>query len=206
MQRPVGVDGSGALEVGPKHDLGFRRAEQACLCTGAEAVVVDFGGELLCTFQGVAQGGFAALVARKGQVGAGGAQGAVDGGVNDLVESLFQRGGELQAHAVAQGIEGTPLGVVRRSVFRAQFVFNALQGAGLAGGVEHLLEGVARTGEEEHTVFVLLLGPPGLPVGRDGQLVGLTAGAHDDQSGFFQLDLHFIWWWQHFDDLVTVAQ
>ena len=72
VQRPVGVDGSGALEVGPKHDLGFRRAEQACLCTGAEAVVVDFGGELLCTFQGVAKGGFAALVARKGQVGAGG--------------------------------------------------------------------------------------------------------------------------------------
>ena len=146
------------------------------------------------------------MVARKGQVGAGGTQCAIDGGINDLVESLFQRGGELQAYSVAQGIKGTPLGVVRRCVFRAQFVFDALKSAGLAGGVEHLLEGVARTGEEKHAIFVLLLGPPGLPVGRDGQLVGLAAGAHDDQGGFFQLDLHFVRGRQHFDDLVAVAQ
>ncbi len=154
----------------------------------------------------MAQGGFTALVARKGQVGARGAQGGVDGRVNDLVEGFFERGGELQAHAVAQGIQGAPLGVVRRGVFRAQFVFNALQGAGLAGGVEHLLESVARSSEKQHAVFVLLLCPPGLPVGGDGQLVGLSTGAHDDQRGFFQLNLHLIRRWQNFDDLVAVAQ
>jgi hypothetical protein len=199
VQRPVGIDRGGALEVGPKHDLGFRRAEQAGLGTGAEAVVVDLGGELLRAFESLANGGLAALVAGEGEVGAGGSQGGIDGGIDDLVEGLLQRGGELKAHAVAQASSARHCGS-SEGVFSSEFVLDALQGAGLAGGVEHLLEGIARAREEEDAVLVLLLAPPSLPVGGDGQLVGLPAGAHDDQRGLLLLDLNFIGRRQNFDD------
>jgi hypothetical protein len=154
----------------------------------------------------VAQGGFAVLVAGKGEVGAGGTQRGVDGRVDDLVEGFFQRGGELQADAVAQGIERPPLRIVGGGVLRAEFVVDALQGAGLAGRIEHLLEGIPRAGEKEDSVLVLLLRPPCLPVGGDRQLVGLAAGADDDERGLFLLDLNFIGRRQHLDDLVAVAQ
>ena len=167
VKRPVGIDGSGPLEIGPEDDLRFCRAEETRLRAGAEAVVVDLRREFLRAFERVANGGLAALIAGEGQVNARGAQGGIDGRIDDLIEGFLERGPELKPHAVAKRIERPPLRIVGGCVLRAEFIVDALQSASLARGVEHFLESIPRARKKEDAVLVLLLTPPCLPVSRD---------------------------------------
>ena len=91
----------------------------------------------------MANGGFAALIPGKGKVNASGAQGRIDGRIDNLVEGFLQCGGKLQAHTVSERIKSPPLRVVRGCVLRFEFVLNALEGSGLASRIEHLLECIA---------------------------------------------------------------
>ena len=206
VQRPGGVHGGVALEVGPEDGLGVGGAKESPLSLGPETVVGDAGRELLRAFQGLPDGLLAVLVPGKGQVDAGGTQFGLDGRVDDLIEGLLQGGAELQGDAVPQGIQVPPLGVVRGGPLRLQVLFDALEGPGLPGGVQHLLEGVPGPAQEEHPVLELLLAPPGLPVARDGKLVRLAARPDDDQRRAVLLHLDFVRRGQHLDHLEAVPE
>ena len=52
----------------------------------------------------------------------------------------------------------------------------------------------------------MLLAPPRQPVCGDGQLVRLSARAHEDERGFLLLELNFIGRRQDFNDLIAVAE
>ncbi len=156
MQRPVGIDRGSAFEVRPQNDFALRRTEQANLRPGAEALVVDPGGEFLRPFKGLADGRFATLVAGEGEIGTGGSQCGTDRRINNLIEGFLQGGGELQTDTVAEYIERPPLRIVGRRVLRSELVVDALQGARLPRRIEYLLESVPRAGEEEDAILVLL--------------------------------------------------
>ena len=192
VERPICIDRGRALEVRPQHDFRFRRSEEPSLRPRAKALVVDLSRELLRAFEGFSDGGFAALIPSKGEIGAGGAQCGIDGWIDNLVECFFERGGELKTHAIPERVERPPLRIIGLRALRFEFVFYALQGAGLTGTIEHFLERIPRPGEEEDAVLVLLLFPPRLPVRGDGQLVCLAAGSNDDHCGLVRLDLNLI--------------
>ena len=78
-------------------------------------------------FKRVTEGRLTAFIPCKGEVDAGGAQGRVDGRINDLVEGFLERGIKLQSNAVPQRVECTPLRVIRGGILGAEFVFDALQ-------------------------------------------------------------------------------
>ena len=140
VQRPGGIYGRVPLEVGPEHNLSFRRAKETLLRTVAEAVIFNPCRKFLFEFKRTTDGSLAALIASKGQINALGAQRRIDGRIDDLVKSFFQRSSELQPHTVAQRIERPPLRIIGCGVLGPKFVLDALQGASLPGRIEHLLE------------------------------------------------------------------
>ena len=202
VERPRGGCRGLAPDLVPQRRLG---REEPGLRFQAEAIGADIGSELLGGLESAPNDVFAVpVVAPELERDRLCAERVVDAWEDQRVEGLRERRAQLIEEAILQGVEGAPLGIVRRRRFGVELVLDALQRAHLARRVVDVLNDHARAGQEDDSVLERLMAPPALPLLAEGQATVPAAGLGQHKHDLVLLEVNLVESRENRDGLVGV--